>query len=269
MIDHLTPILSHAVSQGLIFSLVVMAIYLTSRVISFDDLTVEGSFGIGGAAVAMVSLHGGDAYALLGLVCAWIAGVCAGLATAFCHNKLQMNNLISGLVVTTGLFSISLWFAGSNVSVAPSSLASMGSLVAVCGVALAAMHMLLRSEIGYLLLALGANPSMLTTLGKSIDRYKTLALIVGNGLTALAGGLFVLFAGYYSALGNIGTMVIGLAGLMIAEAFSKSLGVFLIVGAVAYQLIFAMVLELQMPPTWNNLLKALLVIALIVLRRVK
>jgi len=269
MIEHLIPIVSHAVSQGLIFSLVVMAIYLTSRVISFDDLTVEGSFGIGGAAVAIISLQGGEGYAVLGLLCAALAGACAGAATSVCHNKLQMNNLISGLVVTTGLFSVSLGLAGSNVSVAPSALSSIGSLVAICAVALGVMHLLLRSEVGYLLRALGANPNMLTSLGKSIGQYKTLALVVANMLTALAGGLFVLFAGYYSALANVGTMVIGLASLMIAEAFSKSLGIFLIVGAIAYQLVFAVVLELQMPPTWNNLLKALLVIALIALRRIK
>src|SRR5258708_7294962 len=99
-------IIQGIIERGLIFSVCVMSIYLTSRIIKFDDLSVEGSFGLGGALTALLLTRGIPNIITLPLVV--IAGALAGLATALLHTQLKLNNLISGIVVTTALFSINL-----------------------------------------------------------------------------------------------------------------------------------------------------------------
>ena len=106
-------IIQGIIERGLIFSICVMAIYITSRIIHFDDLSVEGSFGLGGALMALLLTRNIPWFIAFPLVVA--AGAIAGLATGLLHTKLKLNNLISGIVVTTALFSINLKIAGSNM----------------------------------------------------------------------------------------------------------------------------------------------------------
>src|SRR4030095_14562816 len=106
-------IIQGIIERGLIFSITVMSIYITSRIIKFDDLSVEGSFGLGGALAALLLTNNIPSFIALPLVI--IAGALAGLATGLLHTQLKLNNLISGIVVTTALFSINLKIAGSNM----------------------------------------------------------------------------------------------------------------------------------------------------------
>lgn len=265
MSPQVIEIVRNVLEQGLIYSLVVTSVYLSSRVISFDDLTVEGSFGIGGAVAALVVLQGLPIW--LALSFSVLAGALAGGATATLHNKLRMNNLISGIVVTTALFSISLNLAGANAALPATTHIGLPVLLALAVAAIASITVVLRSDVGYLLRALGSNPTMLTSLGKSISGYKSAALMLGNGLTALAGALFVLWSGYFSVMGNVGTLVIGLAGLIIGEAISKRFFVMIVAGAIAYQALFALVLEFELSPSWNNMIKAGLIVALLAVRK--
>lgn len=255
--------------QGLIYSFVVMGVYLSSRVIKFDDLTTEGSFGYGGALTALLIVSGVSPWLTIPL--AMIGGAVAGSVTGLLHTKMKMNNLISGLVVTTALFSICLMLAKSNLSLPGQStifsssepllaLAAIGTLVAIVYFG---MKLFLRSEVGLLLKALGCNPQMVTSLGKNVDGYKILGLAVANSLTALAGALFVQWNGYFSITGNVGTLVIGLAGLILGEMIRPSFGIGLIIGAILYQAIFAVTIELELEPMWNNLIKAALIVVLI------
>ena len=108
-------ILQGIIERGLIFGITVMSIYLTSRIIRFDDLSVEGSFGLGGAFMALLLTR--NVHWLLAFPLVIAAGAIAGFATGLLHTKLKLNNLISGIVVTTALFSINLKIAGSNMIV--------------------------------------------------------------------------------------------------------------------------------------------------------
>lgn len=257
------PILHHLILQGLIYSLVVLGVYLSSRVLKFDDLTTEGSFGYGGAITAVMISAGLNQWLTAPL--AMLGGLCAGLVTGLLHTKLNMNNLISGLVVTTGLFSICLALAGSNRSLAIEA-PELLTLILIVAVIYGLLSKLFASEIGLLLKALGNNPQLLTSLGKSVDGYKIAGLALANSLTALAGCLFVQASGFFSITGNVGTLVIGLAGLILGEVFSSRL-IGLILGAILYQAIFALTIELELEPMWNNLIKASLIVGLIQLRR--
>lgn len=265
-------LLINIVEQGLIFALVVMAVFLTSRVIKFDDLTVEGSFGFGGAVASQLVLAGLGGWVTLPASLA--AGAAAGLMTGLLHTKMRVNNLISGLVVTTGLFSVSLKVAGSNVALPAGGtlfdlLPGGSSLVIIAVITLlvwASLQMLLRSEVGLLLHAVGGSPQMVTTLGKSVHGYKILGLVIANAITALAGALFIQWIGFFSITANVGTLIVGLAGLILGEVVRPGFGIGPIIGAILYQGIFATTVELQLDPVWNNLIKALLIVALIQLK---
>src|ERR1700733_11392811 len=95
-------IIQGTIERGLIFGLITAGIYISSRIIKFDDLTVEGSFGIGGAITAQCLILGMSPW--LALLCALITGALSGIVTGLLHTKLKLNNLISGIVTTTALF---------------------------------------------------------------------------------------------------------------------------------------------------------------------
>jgi putative ABC transport system permease protein len=264
------------IERGLIYSIVVIGIYLTSRVIKFDDLTVEGSFGIGGAMMTFLLIHRINPW--ICLCGALIAGALSGVATAVLHTKLKLNNLISGIVVTTALFSITLKLGGANqtltginsifdLALPAASLKFLCILLPVCLVTLYAMRWLLNTQVGFMLKALGDSPQMITNIGKRADRYTILALALSNMLTALAGALFVQYVGYFSIWAGVGTLIIALAGLMLAEVFDQYLGIALIIGAILYQIVIAATFEFQLDPELNKLVTALLIIGLLLLKK--
>ncbi len=264
------------IERGLIFSLVVMAMYLTSRIIRFDDLTVEGSFGLGGALMALLLTHNAPWWIALPLVI--VSGACAGLATGLLHTKLKLNNLISGIVVTTALFSVNLKIAGSNITLGNIStifhitslpFPTLVILIPLTLLLLWGIKWFLNTEVGFLLTAVGDNPRMLLNLGKNAHAYKILALMIANSTTALSGALFVQYVGYFSIWANVGMLIVALAGLILAEAFGKGFGVHIIAGTIAYQTIIATTFELNIDQDWNKLITALLIVLLIAIQKRK
>jgi putative tryptophan/tyrosine transport system permease protein len=261
------------INQGLVFSLVAMAVYLTSRVIHKDDLSVEGSFGLGGAITAVMLEN--TLPITLTLLASLAIGALVGICTGLLYTKLKMNHLMAGLVSTTACFSIALALASSNKIIqddhtifgsialfTPTYRESLIlSLISVAVLVL--VKLVLRSEIGLVLRAVGENPGILVHLGKSSTRYYVLGFTFANAITALAGSLFAQWSGFFSITGNIGVLVTGLATLMIAELLKRRLSITIILAAVVYQSIFLATLELGIDPVWNNLIKALLMVALV------
>ena len=270
MLEYIT-IFQGIVERGFIFALVVAGVYLASRVINFDNLAVEGAFGLGGALTAQAIAYGLNPW--LALVGAIILGALSGLATGLLNTHLKLNNLISGIVVTTGAFSIMLKLAGSNMSlygrstifslmpdVSFAALLLLASLITAIFIIIA---WFLTTEVGYLLKAVGDNPQMLVNLGKRVEHYKILGLMLSNTLAALGGALFVQYLGYFSIWASVGVLIIGLAGLIIAQALNHQFGLVLIIGSIAYQAIIAATFALQMDQDWNKLITALLIVLLI------
>lgn len=268
-------IIQGIIERGLIFAITVMAIYTTSRIIHFDDLSVEGSFGIGGALMALLLTK--NVHWMPASVIVIIAGALSGLATGLLHTKLKLNNLISGIVVTTALFSINLKIAGSNMVLG--NKATIFDLISgtahfklitllplICGLLLL-IKWFLNTECGFLLKAVGDNPQMLTNLGKNAHTYTIAALMISNGLTAFAGALFVQYVGYFSIWSSVGILIIALAGLILSETLGKNFGFNLLVGAILYQAILAATFEFNVDPEWNKLITALLIILMITLKK--
>lgn len=263
--------------RGLIFGIIVAAVYVASRLINFDNLAVEGAFGLGGALTALLIIWNVNSW--IALAGAALIGGLSGIVTGLLNTKLALNNLISGIVVTTGAFSIMLKIAGSNMSLGgkptiftllPSVLVPYQSLLLltlVCTILFSAINWFLKTEVGFLLCAVGDTPQMVTNVGKSVDGYIILGLTISNMLAALSGSLFVQYAGYFSIWASVGVLIIGLAGMILAETFSKNFGVALLIGSIAYQAIIAFTFELQLDQDWNKLITALLIVLLIVIKQ--
>ena len=271
-------LLQAIVERGLLFSLVIMAMYISSRVITFDDLTIEGSFGIGGA-VAATLLFTYHCNPFFVLICAAIAGGGAGFVTAVLHTRFGFNNLISGIIVSSALFSLNLKIAGANQTLANSvtifvqaerffgDLSKSILLLLVVGLLFYCIHLVLRTELGFLLYATGTNPQMLTNLGKSFRQYQTLALVIANAIVGLAGALFVQYVGYYSICNSVGNLIMTLAGLIISEVIHSGFGLQCIIGGIVYQLIIAITFECNIDQDLNKLITALLIILFMVFKQ--
>jgi putative ABC transport system permease protein len=269
-------IIQGIIERGLIFALCIMSLYLTSRIIRFDDLSLEGSFGLGGAVMALLLSKNIPWYCALPIVI--ISGALAGLATGLLHTRLKLNNLISGIVVTTALFSINLKIAGSNMVISnkatlftllPTNLMhiKMIFLLPLACIILYSLRWLLRTECGFLFRAVGDNPQMLINLGKNPDNYIIAALMTSNALTAFSGALFVQYLGYFSIWASVGILIIALAGLILSENIGRTFGYNVIIGAIIYQAIIAATFEFNVDPEWNKLITALLIIFMIGLKQ--
>lgn len=265
------------IERGLILGIIVAAVYLASRLINFDNLAVEGAFGLGGALTALLISWGVNPW--LGLFGASLLGAFSGIVTGLLNTKLKLNNLISGIVVTTGAFSITLKIAGSNMALGgkqtvftmlPSILIPYQSLILLtvfCTILFYFINWFLKTEIGFLLRAVGDTPQMLTNIGKNVDAYTIMGLTISNALAALSGALFVQYAGYFSIWTSVGMLIIGLAGMILAQLFSAHFGFALLLGSIIYQAIIALTFELQLDQDWNKLITALLIVFLIVIKQ--
>jgi len=267
-------LLQGVVERGLIFSFVVASVYVASRLINFDNLAVEGAFGLGGALTALLICHGVNPWITLCVVL--LAGALSGVLTGLLYTKLKLNKLMSGIVMTTGLFSITLKIAGSNMVLGdkqtifnglPILFASYQSLIILVlfsYVLCMVISWFLQTEVGYLLRAAGDTPQMLTNIGKNVDFYIIMGLTISNMLAAASGAFFVQYSGYFSIWGSVGVLIVGLAGMILAQTLSRHFGIALIVGSIVYQAILSLTFELQLDQNWNKLITAVLIVLLIV-----
>ncbi len=266
------------IEKGLIFSGVVAAVYISTRLINRDNLSIEGAFGLGGALSALCAVHMINPILNLALS-TFFAGL-SGTIMGLLMTKARINHIVSGIVVTSGLFSIILVTAGSNVSLnnKPTLLAFLNlpllapyNKLIVLGIITSAMVLLVRwllkTEIGILLHAVGDTPQMVINVGKSVHGYTILGMTLSNTLAALSGALFVHDGGYFSIWSSVGIMVIGLAGLILAETLGTGWGWTLVAGSLAYQALISWTFELQLDPNWNKLITAVLIIGLIMVKQ--
>lgn len=271
MLNELLQIIICTFERGLIFSVAIIGMFLTSRILKRDDLTIEGSFGLGGALTALLLVNG--IHPLLGIVISLCAGACAGLITALLHTKLSFNHLISGIIVSTALFSINLKLAGTNIPLGrvktifsmlpPAWLWLVLLPIVLCIVG--SCTWFLQTETGFLLRASGTNGSFVTTLAKSPKRFIMLGFMLANACNALAGSLFVQYVGFFSIWSNVGILIIVLAGLILADIIPSKWLLNIIAGSVLYQAIITTTFELQIDQDWNKLITALLIISMMTL----
>ncbi|MBE6030333.1 MAG: ABC transporter permease [Clostridiales bacterium] len=241
-----------------------LGLYLTYRVLNYADLTVDGSLTLGGAISAVCIASGMNP--ILAICIAVIGGMIAGFVTGILHTKLGIPDLLAGILTQFALYSVNLRIMGKanfgllNQTTLFTQIKAMGvpSRWAgfIVGIVLAIIlvnivYCFFGTEIGCAVRATGNNPQMVKAMGANTRTYIVLGLVVGNGLVAMSGAILAQYQGYADINMGVGTIVIGLAAIMIGEViFSKRTyhhrltGV--ILGSVVYRIIIAFVLRFSL-----------------------
>ncbi len=276
-----------AYDQGLAYAGLALGTYLTLRVLNFPDLTVDGSFALGGGTAAMLISQGVSVPLALGL--AILFGCLAGLVTGLIHTRLGVNDLFAGILTTTGLYSITLRLMGrSNIplpetprgilnlpdlSVGLDDQWALGLTLAVVGLILL-ISLLLATDFGLALRALGNNPTMARANGINQRRGLTLGIAAANGLVALAGGLVAIYQGFADVTMGIGSLILGLGMVIIGESVvrPRTLPMALlavVVGAILFRTMIAIALQLGLEPVDLKLATALLLLIALAFGRLR
>lgn len=281
MLGVVSGVLSFSFYEGLVFGLVAIGVYLTLRVLAFPDLTVDGSYTLGGATAAVLIVAG--VHPFLATLAAVGLGLCAGLVTGLLNTKLRLPALLAGILMMVGLYSINLRvMSGANVSLLREVTVfdkvgeflglSGGSIVASVAVALVIavvvfliFNWFLRTEIGLALRATGDNEQMVRGLGTDTDKNILMGCAIANGLVALAGAVVAQGQGFADVGMGIGMIVMGLASVIIGEGVFRPKGVARLLlaaigGAFLYRLFITVALRLGMAPGDLKLITAVLVV---------
>lgn len=270
-----------AVSQGVIWGIMTIGVYLTYRVLNYADLTVEGSFALGGVVSAVLIMVGWDP--LPSLLIATIAGMAAGTVTGFLHTKLEIPAILSGILSMIGLYSINLVISGNRANITllnkdtvvsefmeifPISNKTTAALIIgiiFCVLLIIVLYWFFGTEIGTIIRSTGNNEKMTRAMGGNTDMMKIIGLLLSNGLVALSGGLLAQSQGYADVGMGTGAIVIGLASVIIGEVifgkrfnFAYKLAA-VVLGSVIYRIIIAVVLQLGLKTYLMKLLTAIIV----------
>ena len=261
MLDLLIP----TIAQGLLWSLLALGVYITFRVLDIADLSVEGTFPLG-AAVAATCITSGHSL-VTAFVLAVLAGCVAGAVTGLLTTKLKIPALLSGILTMIGLYSINLRVMGrANLSLlGQTTIYSWGASAGLTEAQTTlAVGLIAKDHHGIRIRATGYNPQMSRAQGVNTDSMVILGLLLSNGLVALSGALVGQSNGFADAGMGVGTIVIGLASVIIGEVLFgtrsfKNCLISVVLGSIVYRLVIAIVLELGMPPNDLKLFTAILV----------
>ncbi|MDY4494186.1 MAG: ABC transporter permease [Erysipelotrichaceae bacterium] len=252
-----------ALSQGLLWSVLAVGVYLSYRFLNISDLTSEGSFTLGAAVCASNIVRGMDP--LLSCILALIAGALAGLVTGVLHTKFKMPSLLAGILSMTGLYSINLRIMGKANIPLTQSVTLLTKLKNIFGLArdrdgaiylglivvvilIILLVWFFNTEFGFSVVATGNNDKMIRANGVDSDKTIIAGLMLSNALIALSGSLVAQYNGYADVTMGIGAIVVGLASVIIGEVLFKDkyyavclIGV--VVGSIIYRLIVTFVVN--------------------------
>lgn len=270
-----------AVSQGVLWGLMTLGVYLTFRILNVADMTVDGSFAAGGALSAVLIVHGMDP--MLTLIFVFLLGTVCGLITGVMNTKLKINILLASILTQIALYSINIrimgrantpllgnptmmsifkGIAGGKLSTTTSSLI-IGLIVITVVIAL--LYWFLGTEYGSAIRATGSNERMVRALGVNTDTTKIVGLMISNGMVAMSGALVAQSQGYADVGMGTGTIVVGLASIIIGEViFGARFGLWwtliaAVFGSIIYRIVIAFVLQMGLKSTDLKLLTALIV----------
>jgi putative ABC transport system permease protein len=259
--------------QGLIFSIVAIGVYITFRILDFADMTVDGSFPLGAAVAAVCLVKNVNPF--IACILAFAAGSAAGFVTAIIHVKLKIANLLSGILVMIGLYSINLRIMGkSNIPLFGKTTIFSGGLPPIVVMLLfallvkIALDLLLKTKFGFILIAVGNNDQLVTMLSINKDTIKIIGVMLANGFAALAGSIMAQYQGFSDVTMGTGTVVMGLAAVIIGESLFKKMNLvkattLAIIGSILYKGAIALALKFGLAPTDLKLITAIIVVCAI------
>lgn len=251
---------------GLQYALLAVGVYITFRILNIPDLTADGSFTLGMAVSAQLSVTG---HPWLGLALALCAGALAGTVTGLLQTKMGIHAILAGILTMSGLYTVNIGILGGpNVSLLSSvrfyevftglglskdAAKAVGSLL-ICAVAIGGLTLFFRSVLGLSIRAAGDNEDMVKASSINTTAVRMIALALANGMAALSGGILAQCQGFGDINSGSGMIVIGLASVIIGEVIFGKRGVLMgllaaLTGSVLYRLLIALAL-------WSNVLSA-------------
>ena len=253
-----------ALQLGLLYGLVAIGVLISFRMLNYPDMTVDGSFPLGAAVAAAAIVAGLSPW--LAVAAGTLAGAAAGLVTAFLSERLRILNLLAGILTMTALYSANIRIMGRpnlpllgqptvteaviGLGLEPAT-ARLAIAFAACLAVTALTGLFLASRYGLSLRATGTNPRMATANGIAVSQRIAVGLAVANALCGLAGALFAQLYGFADVSMGVCTIVIGLAALILGEAFVRSWSpvavvIACVVGAIVYRFTIALALESEL-----------------------
>ena len=265
-----------ACAQGIIWGMMAVGVYLTFKVLDLADLTVDGSFGTGGAVLVVCTIGGMNIW--LAMLLAFLAGCIAGLVTGILHTKFGIPAILAGILTQLALYSVNLRIMSGRANVAlnideygilvslryiPKSILVGGAFALVI---IGLLYWFFGTEVGTGVRATGCNEAMARANGINTGLNKVLGLVLSNGIVALAGGLLAQYQGFADINMGRGAIVIGLAAVIIGDViFGKLFKNFAlrllaaVLGGVIYYIVIQLVLQMGLNANDLKLFSALVV----------
>lgn len=272
--------------QGMIYAIMALGVYITYKILDFPDLTVDGSFPMGAAITCILISKGVNP--LLTLPICFLAGVCIGILTGVIHVKLKVRDLLSGIIMMTALYTVNLRIAGrANLPIynyetifdnsflnelLPEAIRPYQTVLVVLLITLLTKYLLdayMRTKSGFLLRAVGDNDTLVTTLGVDKGLVKIVGLAIANGLVTLGGCILAQQQRFFDVSMGTGTMVIGLASVIIGTSLLKKVTLLrvtssVVIGSIIYKGCVALALQLGFPSTDLKMITAVLFLVILV-----
>lgn len=274
------------VAQGLLWAVLAIGLFITFRILDIADLSIEGTYPLGGAIAVMTITGGGSP--ILAILFAFLGGCVAGAVTGFLHTKLKIPALLAGILTMIGLYSINLRIMGrATTSILGEETvytffeSSMSKVSATLVVGLLATlvvwffcYIFFGTELGTAIRATGDNPQMIRAQGVNTDITIILGLIISNGFVGITGALLSQSNGYADVNMGTGVLVTGLASIIIGEVLFgtrsfKNWLISVVLGSIVYRAVVAFVLWLGMNPNDLKLLTAVIVAVALALPLIK
>jgi len=267
------------ISQGLIWGIMSIGVYITYKILNFADLTVDGTLATGGAVTVVLILAGYSP--IVAVAMAFVAGMAAGFITGVLHTIFGIPDILAGILTQIALYSINLNITGGKANQAVSvdqfdlivSLRYISKTILVTGIItiaiIAILYWFFGTEMGFTIRATGCNPNMSRAQGINTSVSKVIALVFSNGLVGFAGGILAQYQGNCDVNMGRGAIVIGLASVIIGEVlgeavFGKKLNFsarlfFVTVGSIIYYIVISFVCWLGLPSIDLKLFSAIVV----------
>lgn len=268
------------VELGLIFSIFVLGMIISFRLLGFADLTIEGSFTMGGAIFAITLNHGFNPF--ISLFLAILGGGIAGFFTAALHCFIGINKLISGIITLTMLYTVNLRIMGrSNLYLENNSILNIADntwfelilLLIICTTVFVIVKLFLSTNFGLYLRATGENETFVRNLKVKPLKFIITGMVISNGLIALSGCLFTQYIGYSDIGNGSGMLVSMLTAMIIGENILRPttlnrLILTALLGAISFQLLYSLALELGVKPVDLKIMIGFLLVAILIFTKV-
>ena len=273
--------------QGFIYAVMALGVYITYKILDFPDLSVDSTFPLGAAITTVLLMNGFNP--VLSLILSTAAGAAAGALTGIIHVKFRVRDLLSGIIMMTGLYTINLRITGGSANVplfnyhtifnndfinklCPEALEPYKTLIIIALIMLIAKLLLdlyLKTKSGFLLRAVGDNEKIVTSLAKDSGFVKNVGLSIANGLVALAGSVMCQQQRFFEISMGTGTIVIGLASVIIGTNIFKGnllkATTAVIIGSVIYKACVAAAIEIGLDSQDLKLITAILFLVILII----